>query len=232
MTALVLYMASPHFPTSCNTQFNNAVTILCVYRESCVLSKSRSLRPPQEHLGAWNSGDSFGRAATWRAARGESQDRARCATMAAALRACMRCCPKIPHECDECQGSGVCAHCKGGGTITLVGPKGEDLRPPVWSYAMDKKGRWEPAKDKMQPKVAPCRRCGGVGGFEDFRGSLASVSPSVPKVPKDEHKGDGKCRKCRGTGQVYAHARVTLPPALAPTGPRPSRSIATTPRGT
>jgi len=149
----------------------------------------------------------------WADERGRAPgERASCATMAGALRACMRCCPKVPHECDECHGTGVCVHCKGTGTITLVGPKGEDLRPPVWSYAMDKKGRWEPAKDKMAPKVAPCRKCGGMGGYEDFRGSLASVSPSVPKIPKDEHKGDGKCKKCRGTGQVERVPWAWQPP--------------------
>jgi len=124
----------------------------------------------------------------------------------------MRCLPAFPEECKECNGTGVCLDCNGAGVIKLLGPKGEDLRPMVWSYAMDKKGRWEPANQKMAPTVEKCKTCGGVRHWDEFRGTASSVSPSVQRVPKDEHKGSGKCFTCKGTGQVTPTPWQWTPP--------------------
>ena len=109
---------------------------------------------------------------------------------------CVRDCLGLPPQqvvCNACKGTGKCAACDGTGHL-------QSREKAVLRNEKRKtvSGAMVPETITVMIKEEQvCDTCGG--GIQSFRGTLTSNDrPGIS--PIKGRNGDGRCRKCRGTG--------------------------------
>ena len=145
-----------------------------------------------------------------------SRERAVSNPMGQACTKAMAACLKTKSVCKACQGAGKCPGCGGKGYVDLkdrVALRNEKRKDHLGNIIP------EVISVKLPDEQRPCVKCGGWGEIKPiFRGSIGTASPVDYRgdlsPPKGRH-GDGKCRMCKGTGNVIKPI-INLHPRINP----------------
>ena len=116
---------------------------------------------------------------------------------------CLNKCFTQKEFCADCNGTGICVVCKGSGFILL-----KDRTALRNEKRKDHQGNIIPEviNVKMPDEEKHCGPCGGWGSNQPaFRGKLGTAGPVDYRgdmSPEKGKHGDGKCKKCKGTGYL------------------------------
>ena len=116
---------------------------------------------------------------------------------------CLDKCLSTSNVCPDCAGTGKCAECNGKGFILV-----KDRTALRNEKRKDHQGNIIPEviNVKLPDEEKHCAKCGGWGYNKPiFRGAIGTASPVDYRgdlKPENGRHGDGKCKKCKGSGSI------------------------------